>query len=248
MSHPNDEIIESAQVLFDYHCVAQEPESADAIIGLGSYDLTVPTYCVYLLESDVARFVLFSGNVGNWTDGVFMRPEAVIFKEFAISKGIPENKIATEEKATNLGENVRLSIPIIAASGWKDLIWVTKPQTTRRVRATLRMHWPESRSQICAPAVSRNYIRENEDSRRLINEMVGDLARCVIYPKMGYQVEEPVPTAVFRAARALAADIAFRLDIFGKLLHVAGRADDHAHRDFDAEDFFQQGRERQRRK
>src|SRR5262245_12357406 len=57
--------IELARVLWDYHRVVASPVPADAIIGLGSYDLRVARWCAQLLQGELAPVLVFTGSYGN---------------------------------------------------------------------------------------------------------------------------------------------------------------------------------------
>ena len=68
---------------------------------------------------------------------------AIIFSNF----GMPSSAILTETKATNTGENVAFSLPIleheIGLHQIDTLIAVGKLCSSRRYLMTLQRHWPE---------------------------------------------------------------------------------------------------------
>ncbi len=73
--------------------------------------------------------------------------ECDIIKSAMVARGIPPERILEENRATNTGENVRFSLPIIdAALGLKNIrsvICLGNTWTARRYPMTLHRYWPE---------------------------------------------------------------------------------------------------------
>ena len=95
-----------------------------------------------------------------WREGLFRRSivsggvtpgsrlsECTIIKAEMVAGGIPADKILEEHRATNTGENVIFSLPIIdAALGLKNIrsvICLGNSWTGRRYAMTLQRHWPD---------------------------------------------------------------------------------------------------------
>jgi uncharacterized SAM-binding protein YcdF (DUF218 family) len=95
-----------------------------------------------------------------WRDGMFRwsivsggltpgaeRTECAIIKDAMVAGGIPPDRILEEHRATNTGENVIFSLPVIeAALGLKSIrsvICLGNTWTARRYPMTLHRHWPE---------------------------------------------------------------------------------------------------------
>jgi uncharacterized SAM-binding protein YcdF (DUF218 family) len=74
------------------------------------------------------------------------RTEAAVLADGMIAMGIPLSCILLEERATNTGENVTFSLPIIDArlglDNVRSLIAVGKYFTSARYLMTLQRHWP----------------------------------------------------------------------------------------------------------
>lgn len=149
MAAVDQRLMGCARVLWDYHNAETPLDAADAIIGLGSYDLRVADRCAELFHGGLASRIVFTGASGNWTDGLFSGSEASAFSDRAVSLGVPAGAIELEEQATNIGENIRFVRRLIGKA--ERLIWVTKPQTRRRLIASLAVGWPEPVSMITAP-------------------------------------------------------------------------------------------------
>lgn len=73
--------------------------------------------------------------------------ECAVIKPLMVEGGVPSNRILEEHRATNTGENVMFSLPVIeAALGLKTIrsvICLGNTWTGRRYAMTLQRHWPE---------------------------------------------------------------------------------------------------------
>jgi uncharacterized SAM-binding protein YcdF (DUF218 family) len=179
---------------------------ADYILGLGSYDLRVADRCAELYLEKWAPYIIFSGHLGNWTKNIFDKSEAEIFKERAISKGVPSDKIIIEQYSTNIGENIAYTKKIIEQRQTmaQNIIIVTKPNTERRAFATCKKIWPEIEVIITSPQI--NFLNQSVEyisQEHLINEMVGDIQRIKFYPIFGYQISQEIPPDIWEIYQKL---------------------------------------------
>jgi uncharacterized SAM-binding protein YcdF (DUF218 family) len=75
------------------------------------------------------------------------RTECSIIKDGMVAGGVPAELILEERRATNTGENVMFSLPIIDAAlgrqNIRSVICLGKVCTARRYPMTLQRHWPE---------------------------------------------------------------------------------------------------------
>ncbi|MFZ2101123.1 MAG: YdcF family protein [Oricola sp.] len=190
--------IAAAEMLWDYHCIYEPPREADAIVGLGSYDLRVADWCAELYEAGFAPVILFTGGTGNWTSGLYPSSEAAAFRDRAQERGVRPDAIVLEERATNIGENMRYSRAILPLA--RTVILVTKPQTQRRCLATAQMQWPEIDAVVTAPLHGlADQPTPHHTMEDLICEMVGDMWRMTDYAARGFQSEQPIPDDAQRA-------------------------------------------------
>lgn len=204
MSTLPPDILAAAAVLWDYHCTPDPLGPADAIVGLGSYDLRVADRCAALFDQGLAPRILFTGASGNWTSGLYQHSEAAAFAARARTRGVPDCAITLEETATNIGEN--LTRAAASLPGAATLILVTKPQTQRRVRATAKAQIAAIQTMVTAPDHGlQDQPTGVMDMTGLINEMVGDLQRMRDYPARGFQAPEPIPDSVATAFDQLVA-------------------------------------------
>jgi uncharacterized SAM-binding protein YcdF (DUF218 family) len=98
---------------------------------------------VRLWREGYFRWSIVSGGITPGSE----RPECDIIAEAMIACGIPAEMILREGRATNTGENVIFSLPIIdAALGLANIrrvICLGNSWTARRYPMTLQRHWPE---------------------------------------------------------------------------------------------------------
>ena len=199
---------ELARVLWDYHRVVRTLAPADAIVGLGSYDLRVAHWCARLWQQRLAPLLVFTGSHGNWTRGRWSKSEAEVFADEAVVHGVSREQILLETKATNIGENLRFTKALLAERGCpaSRVIVVTKPQTLRRVVASAPIFWPDATVITSCPNHTFAEQPTTEHSLDdLIHEMVGDVQRMLEYPRLGYQVPQETPPEVPAAYEELKA-------------------------------------------
>jgi len=193
------DIQSAARALWDYHCLSDEVLAADVIIGLGSYDTRVANHAAQLYLQGLGTWLMFTGKSGNWTKGLYQRSEAEAFAQIAIAEGVPESAIIIEPNATNIGENIRFSREKMVPGAISGIL-VTKPQTQRRVRATVDRQWPEAKAFVTAPDTSfEDQPTAGHDFEQLVREMTGDLRRILEYPALGFQIAQAVPLEVMEA-------------------------------------------------
>ena len=107
---------DAIRLVWDYHHLRHTLTDSDAIWVLCSHDLRVANRAVELWKEGLAPFVIMSGGFGNFTEGVFERPEAELFAERAVQLGLPESKVLVEPRSTNCGENVVFTRALLAAA------------------------------------------------------------------------------------------------------------------------------------
>jgi uncharacterized SAM-binding protein YcdF (DUF218 family) len=196
--------LDDAQTLWGFHAVGQEASVADVIVCLGSYDPRVAVRCAEMLRQDVAPIAVITGGYGNWTRGKFDKPEAEVFAAVIESHGVARQRLIIEPRATNIGENVAFARLALRDRGIRRALFVTKPQTQRRVWATVGKQWSAIEYAVTAPAIDlESQAVDDAGLIRLIEEMVGDIQRLMEYPAAGFQVAVEIPAAVVAAYRRL---------------------------------------------
>jgi uncharacterized SAM-binding protein YcdF (DUF218 family) len=198
----------AAQLVWDYHHVGQALAAADAILVLGSHDTRVAERAAELYLAGLGPLVVFSGNLGAITSGIWTRPEAEIFADVAEARGIPRERMLLETRSTNTGENVRFARELLAAHGiaLRRAIAVQKPYMERRTLATFQVLWPELEVLVTSPQLSLEAYAGDAGARDdVLHIMVGDLQRLIVYARRGWSAPQQVPAEVLEAYERLVA-------------------------------------------
>ena len=211
MSWNDAGVLPSLRVAWDYMRLTHRPERADAILVLGSFDPMAAVHAAALWKADLAPVVVMSGGIahrGGLLDTGWDRTEARVFADAAIGEGVPAQAILLEERAQNTGDNFRFGVPLLEQAGIKPakLIVVAKPYMTRRGFATGRKLRPEIELLMQSEEIDVvSYFAREPDPERTLLALVGDLHRIIVYPRLGFQVEQEVPAAVTDALSRLVA-------------------------------------------
>jgi uncharacterized SAM-binding protein YcdF (DUF218 family) len=202
----NETIDRLAQMIWDYHHLNHQRQKCDLILALGSNDLRVAEFAADLYLEGWAPLLVLSGNVGDLTRHRFPKPEAEMFAEIALEKGVPQDAILLEPESTNTGENVAFTRRLLAAKGVdpESLLLVQKPYMERRAYATFMKVWSGKRVVVASPPISFDeYPTTDLPKDLVINIMLGDLQRIRHYPARGFQIEQEIPAEVWSAYEEL---------------------------------------------
>jgi uncharacterized SAM-binding protein YcdF (DUF218 family)/DNA-binding transcriptional regulator YiaG len=212
---PTDQDWRDAELIWDYHQMKHQLRPCAAAIGLGSHDLGVASFAAELYHAGLFPVLVFSGANSPTTAARFPRGEAVHYREHAIELDVPDHAILVEPDATNTGQNICLSRALLEQHGIKidSLLLVSKPYMERRAFAACRKVWPDVEV-VCAskPTTLDEYVKSIGNGPLVIDMLVGDLQRVIEYPKLGFAIEQTVPTEVLAAySRLLRAGFDSRL-------------------------------------
>ena len=202
----NNKVLTLAKKLWDYHHMNHQLKKADCILVLGSHDTRVAERGAELYLQGWAPLIIFSGGLGRLTKGEWNQPEADLFAQIAIEKGVPQDAILIENQSTNTGENILFTQQLLEQKGLHphNFILVQKPYMERRSYATFKKHWPQMNVCVTSPQLSMEEYATGEMSiEKVINIMVGDLQRIKIYPQKGFQLYQEIPAAVWQAYEQL---------------------------------------------
>lgn len=201
-----DRIEDAISRVWDFMRMGHEPMTSDLIWVLCSYDLRVANRAAELWHDGLAPVIAMSGGWGNFTRQIFEKPEAVLFKERAVSLGVPEEAVLVEDQSTNTGENIRFTRRLLKERGMEvsRVTAVQKPYMERRVYASIRKQWDEVEVSVTSPRLSlKEYCQELVTLEVLANIMVGDLQRIMCYPDMGFMIAQEIPKEVKEAWQLL---------------------------------------------
>ena len=183
-----------AKIIWDYHHMNHKLKKADVIMVMGSQDVQVAEKGAELFLNKFAPLIIFSGGFGRNTK-TWKKPEAEVFADIAIQKGISRRNVIIENKSGNTGENVLFTKKLLEKRGIKveRMIVVQKPYMERRAYATVRKLWPSVDVLVTSPDFSLEKYKVKDVTRKqMINGMVGYIQRIIEYPKMVFQSPQKV--------------------------------------------------------
>ncbi|MCE9643251.1 MAG: YdcF family protein [Candidatus Andersenbacteria bacterium] len=199
---------ELAQLIWDFNNNQAPVTKSDCILVLGSNDLRVAQRGAELFLQGYAPLIIFAGNEGRLTQGVFDKPEAEMFADEALNMGVPKEAILIENKSTNTGENIRFTKTLLQEKGLLPLsfIVVTTPYLQVRALATLKKHMPEVAATVTAPTIAlESYTTQEIPRHDIIDTMVGEIQRLQTYPAKGFCVPVELPEEILHAYTELIA-------------------------------------------
>ena len=198
--------MEFVKILWDYMHLDHKIEKCDCILGLGCQDLHIPERCAELYHQGYGNIIIFAGGFGKVTKEIWNVSEAEKFAEIAISLGVPKEKIYIENKSTNTGDNFRFTKNLIDHYhlNINSFLIVHKPYMERRCFAAFSAILPDKKCIVTSQPIScEDYFKEYEkgiiSADEIIHILVGDLQRMKIYAKKGWQIEQHIPTKVWKA-------------------------------------------------
>jgi len=197
--------IRLAQKIWDYHHMNHTLKKCNCILVFGSHDERVAKRWAELFLEWYAPYILFSWWKWRLTEDRDIS-EADKFAKIARNMWVPESSIIIENKSTNSEENVKFSMNLLQEQ-WietNSLLVIHKPYMERRAFATFKKHFPDQHLIISSQECWINdYISDIITIESLINLIVWDLHRIIVYPKKWFQIEQDVPKDVIEAMNLL---------------------------------------------
>jgi len=205
MSKLELDVYEAVKTVWEYHIMEHKLVKSDAIMVLGTHDISLAKRGAELFLSGYGDYLIFTGGVIHPPE-VFGTKEPIseadAFAAVALELGVPRNKIIIENLAKNTGENFSKTKEILDSLklDFSSFILVQKPYMERRTFATAKVQWPDSEFIVTSPKITLDdYLHSDIPTDRFVNTMVGDLQRIKIYPKLGFQIEQVIPEEVWKA-------------------------------------------------
>ena len=198
----NESIKYHIKNIWDYHNIPNCQKKSEFILVMGSADDRVAYHAAYLYHMGYSKLFITSGGVGKVTKEIYTQSEGERFAQILISCKIPTECIIIEDKASNTGENLQFSKSRLIEKNlnFTNGLLVTKPYMKRRAYATAMKQWPEINWEVSAPLISIDMYPDNKISMdMMVNLMVGDLQRIAEYAKLGFQIEQEIPSNVWES-------------------------------------------------
>ena len=198
--------IKLAKVLWNYNVLNQVVKKADCVIALGNSDIRTAQTAASLINRSYGDLLVTTGGFGRLTKDLFTKPEAQLFSDEARGYGVPVEKIIIEDTSTNTFDNFRFTRKLLADKGinLRSILIVTKPYMERRALMTAQATWPEVQATVTSPILGfDDYANENISVELLINMLVGDTQRLMIFSDSGSIPEQKFPEEVINAYKKL---------------------------------------------
>lgn len=195
---------QAAQTLFDYLTVNRPTNSADVIIGCGTYHLGAAVKAAALWHAGTAPYIIFTG----YKNDRYEKTEAEMLRNKAIEQGVPAEAVFIEDKASNTGLNVTLGYQLAKEKGLlktNRVLFVHKPYMSRRTYATAKAQWPDKATEIfTVPSdVTMEEYFQSDGTEQTIRSMLSDFHCIKAYPAKGWQIPQNVPAKAEEAASYL---------------------------------------------
>ncbi|RYP75459.1 hypothetical protein DL771_002344 [Monosporascus sp. 5C6A] len=162
--------LQDAKTVYDYHRMHMSlRRDVDAVFCLCSLDTRVAERAARLFLDGYGQYLIFAGGAGKLTQDRFSKPEAEVFADIAVQMGVPAEKIITEPRSTNTGENVRFTWELLQQKGLhpRSFILVQKPYMERRTFATFSKQWPDPETEFMVTSPELEWSGyPNEDNPR----------------------------------------------------------------------------------
>jgi uncharacterized SAM-binding protein YcdF (DUF218 family) len=187
------------ETLWQYHDMRHTPRRCDVGIGLGSHDLGVAVVATDLYKRGCFPYLVFTGANAPTTISVFPRGEAVHYREFAVSHGVPSDRVFVEPRARNTAENLQFTDVLLKQRGLgvQSVLLMSRPYQQRRAYATCKKLFP-AWDVICYsnPLALDEYVTSIGDVKKVIDMLVGDTQRIRLYADKGFAIAQDIPAEV----------------------------------------------------
>lgn len=146
-----------------------------------------------LWRSGFWRHAIVSGGA---TQGL-ERTECAVMKAAMVEAGVPAHLILEEHRATNTGENVIFSLPVIEAAlgraNVRSVICLGKVCTARRYPMTLQRHWPEVAKMLVTINPYGVPIERWHTDPAFRDRVLGEWRKIAPYKAQGFIADWPPP-------------------------------------------------------
>ncbi|WP_203070360.1 YdcF family protein [Falsiroseomonas ponticola] len=176
------------------HCLDHPAEAADLAIVFGNRIAVAgmaQAAASLFLERHVPRLLVTGGATPGGP-----ATEAGVIADAIVALGVPRDALILEHQATHTGENVTLSLPLLAAAGLlaaRRVFCIGLFCTGRRYAMTLHRHWPAPAKR--CRAVEYGPVRRGawHLDPRARARVLGEVAKVPRYLAAGHIAEWPPP-------------------------------------------------------
>lgn len=197
-----NDVTNMAKILWDYNVLHQKIQKSECIIALGNSDIRTAQAAAGIFNQGYGDLLVTTGGFGRLTKDINKIPEAQLFANEAIRLGVPAEKIVVEDESTNTFDNIRFTKKLLLQKGFNpsSVLIVTKPYMERRALAIAKAVWPGIVITVTSPHLDfSTYPNDVISQDLLINMLVGDTQRLMIFNESGHIDRQEFPAAVVDA-------------------------------------------------
>ena len=189
----------SSKILWDYLCVRDNPQKADAMFVFGRNDFNIPEKALQLYKEGWAPLLVLLGGTGRLS-GDLKVPESEVFRDYLLQRRVPKEALLLDTVSTNTGENVDAGLELLQNSKFKiqNLILVTHAPHARRTIGAVQIRRPDITLFSCPDDCSLP-DSGSEARPEALKEIMGEIERLVTYTGLGYIQEQNIPKDIITA-------------------------------------------------
>jgi hypothetical protein len=189
-------------VMWDHLVLVDPLGPSDAIFCFGSRSASVPTVAASRYAEGLAPTVVVTG--GGPT--AHERPEADVYADALVDRGVPAGAIVIERLARHTGENVALGLEALrGVCDPRRLVAVSWALGMRRAIATFARQRPDLEV-LASPALPDDRPRWDASPEN-VADALGEWDRLEVYAERGFISPQPRPAEVVDAARVLRSEL-----------------------------------------
>ena len=189
---PPDDLVQQINM---QHLIATPLAAADLLFVFGTRD-GVPEFTeaiAALWNGGYCRHVLISGGLTPGDD----EAEAIVIRRAIIGAGVPDRIVMIEPHATNTGENVIFSLPVIeqriGLGNIRSVIALGKVCTSIRYLMTLERYWPDVRKMLYAVNYFGHPVADWPKHRFARERIMTEWMKIAPYKARGFISDWPGP-------------------------------------------------------
>ena len=193
--------LSSAKNIWDFLKINQDITKSDLILVLGNSDIRTVDKAVELYKKNYANKIIITGGLGRISSDLFDEPEAVVFKNIAVQKGVKDLDIEIESNSTNTFDNFRFTKKMIDDSkvNVKSIIIVTKPYMEKRAYLMAKEIFHNTNLAVTSPDIEfSNYPNQILNKDFVINMLVGEVQRLIIYASQSEIEQIKIPKDILQ--------------------------------------------------
>lgn len=196
-----DDIYFDLKEIWNYMNLNQVIKKCDLIVGCGCTNRDIPKLCSRLYKEGFAKEIAFTGGYGKVTKNINSKTEAEIFRDIAIEQGVSPNDIYLDTKSRNTKENFINLQEIIKNNDLNvnSILIVHNAMYERRTYNTAKKILKDKEIMITSNKTTFDdyFINLKNKSYDEIHTIIAihtsNIQRMIIYPCLGFQIEDEVP-------------------------------------------------------